>query len=106
MIMALEKGSTLTSTHFLNMVRNHQLAALKLRETPPRLNHSYERCFVGNFVPPKIEWVSCRLHMHRGGGLLVLAMCLQIIFVFPTDVMIQRQVQLSICIDGRWIVIF
>ena len=55
MIMALEKGSTLTSTHFLNMVRNDQLAALKLRETPLRLNHSYESCFVGNFVSSNIE---------------------------------------------------
>lgn len=106
MFIALEKGSTLTSTHFLNMMRNDQLAALKLRETPLRLSHSYESCFVGNFVSSKIEWVSCKLHMHKGGGLLVLAMCLQIMFVLPTDVMIQRQVQLSICIDGRWIVIF
>ena len=53
---------------FLNMVQNDQLAALKLRETPPRLNHSYDSCFFGNFVPSNIEWVSCRLHMTREVG--------------------------------------
>ena len=33
-------------------------------------------------------------------------MCLQIMFLIPTDVMIQRQIYLDICLDSRGIVIF
>lgn len=80
--------------------------ALKLHETPPRHNHSYETCFVGNVVSSNIERGTLQTPYAQGRWAIGTCMCLQIMFVLPTDVMIQRQVQLSICIDGRWIVIF